>query len=325
MWQNFKIWGEFFVNLQSINSEITFCLMKKRKKNNFTATLIEPGNIVSSLTFSVLYALVFLVIYSPYSETAWFGVAKSESFLLTTTFVVVSVLFLILSRTLMFFLSKKIIKINYLKYSIWLLLEIILIGVFHAILSIVFVKMNEYPESYLLTKSILITLLGLGVPYVITTMWSIIKEMRNTLLVTDTNKVASDGEAIAQNIDIINITDNKGVLKLSIKLDNLYYIKAEDNYTIVYYTRNGMLFRYMIRCKIQTIEDTFKNTPLMRCHRTYIVNSKKIKVLRHETDGFYIDLDFEGIDPIPVSKTYTNAVVTGFSGETPPIKNKTNL
>ncbi|MBQ8760427.1 MAG: LytTR family transcriptional regulator [Bacteroidales bacterium] len=289
--------------------------MKKRKKNNFAASLLEPGNIVSGLTFSVLYALVFLVIYSPYSETAWFGVAKSESFLLTTTFVVVSVLLLIISRTIMYFVSKKILKMNYLKYSIWFLSEIILIGVFHAILSIVFVKMDDYSESFLITKSILITLLALGVPYVITTMWSIIKEMRNTLLVTDSNAVASDGEAIAQNIDIINIADNKGVLKLSVKLDNLYYIKAEDNYTIIYYTRNGMLYRYMIRCKIQTIEDNFKNTPLMRCHRTYIVNSQKIKVLRHESDGFYIDLDFEGIDPIPVSKTYTNAVVARFSGD----------
>lgn len=295
--------------------------MKKRKKDNFATTLLEPGNIVSSLTFSVLYALVFLVIYSPYSETAWFGVAKSESFLLTTTFVVVSVLFLILSRTLMFFLSKKTIKINYLRYSIWLLIEIILIGVFHAILSIVFVKMTEYPESFLITKSILITLLGLGVPYVITAMWTIIKEMRNTMLVTDTNTIASDGEAIAQNIDIINISDNRGVLKLSVKLDNLYYIKAEDNYTVVYYTRSGMLYRYMIRCKIQTIENNFKNTPLMRCHRTYIVNSKKIKVLRHEPDGFYIDLDLEGIDSIPVSKTYANTVVSIFSGEQSSKKN----
>jgi DNA-binding LytR/AlgR family response regulator len=146
-------------------------------------------------------------------------------------------------------------------------------------------------------------------------MWITIKDMRNTLQVTDTTNVATDGEAIAPNIDIINIADNKGVLKLSIKLDNLYYIKAEDNYTIVNYTKNGVLSRYMIRCKIQTIEDTFSNTPLMRCHRTYIVNTQKIKVLRHESDGFYMDFDFDGIDPIPVSKTYTQAVVKRFLGE----------
>lgn len=194
--------------------------------------------------------------------------------------------------------------------------EIVLIGVFHAVLSIVYVEMQGFTASYIVTKSIMITLLALGFPYVVTAMWITIKDMRSTLLVTDTNNIATDGEAIAQNIDIINIADNKGVLKLSVKLDNLYYIKAEDNYTIVNYTKNGMLNRYMIRCKIQTIEDNFSNTPLMRCHRTYIVNTQKIKVLRHESDGFYMDFDFEGIDPIPVSKTYSEKVVKRFSGET---------
>lgn len=296
--------------------------MKKRRKDNFSVCLLEPGNIVISLIISILYALVFLVIYSPYSDTAWFGLAKSDSFLLTTTFVVASVLFLVISRMLMIFTSKNnMVKMTYLKYSLWLLGEIILIGVFHAILSIVYVELTEFSVSFIVTKSILITLLALGVPYVVSAMWITINDMRNTLLVTDTNNIATDGEAIAQNIDIINIADNKGVLKLSIKLDNLYYIKAEDNYTIVNYTKNGLLNRYMIRCKIQTIEDNFSNTPLMRCHRTYIVNTQKIKVLRHESDGFYMDFDFDGIDPIPVSKTYSEAVVKRFSGDT--MKNKT--
>lgn len=296
--------------------------MKKRRKDNFSVCLLEPGNIVISLIISILYALVFLVIYSPYSDTAWFGLAKSDSFLLTTTFVVASVLFLVISRMLMIFTSKNnTVKMTYLKYSLWLFGEIILIGVFHAVLSIVYVELTEFSVSFIVTKSILITLLALGVPYMVSAMWITINDMRNTLLVTDTNNIATDGEAIAQNIDIINIADNKGVLKLSIKLDNLYYIKAEDNYTIVNYTKNGLLNRYMIRCKIQTIEDNFSNTPLMRCHRTYIVNTQKIKVLRHESDGFYMDFDFDGIDPIPVSKTYSEAVVKRFSGDT--IKNKT--
>lgn len=289
--------------------------MKKRRKDNFASCLLEVGNIVTSLTFSILYALVFLVIYSPYSETSWFGVAKSESFLLTTTFVVASILLLIISRILMFFAAKKNLKMTYMKYALWLLGEIILIGVFHSVLSMVYIKITDYTVSFIVTKSILITLLALGVPYMVSAMWLTIKDMRNTLLVTDTKNIATDGEAIAQNIDIINIADNKGMLKLSVKLDNLYYIKAEDNYTIVYYSKNGQLNRYMIRCKIQTIEDTFRDTPLMRCHRTYIVNAEKIKVLRHESDGFYIDFDFEGIEQIPVSKTYSDAVVKRFSGD----------
>lgn len=298
-------------------------LMKKNKKNVFPTSLLEVGNIVSNLTFSILYALVFLVIYSPYSETAWFGVAKSDSFMLTTSFVLLSVFFLVLSRILMYFASKKLIKMNFMKYSIWLMSEIIFIGIFHAVLSMFYIKITNYSTAFILVKSILITFLALGVPYVVATLWLTLKEVRNTLLVTDTKNIATDGEAIAQNIDIINIADNKGVLKMSVKIDNLYYIKAEDNYTIVYYTRNGKINRYMIRCKIQTLEESFINTPLMRCHRTYIVNINKIKVLRHESDGFYIDFDISDIDPIPVSKTYSAAVVKRFSGERPKATDET--
>lgn len=288
--------------------------MKKRKKDNFADCILEPGNMILSLAFSVMYALIFLVIYSPYSDTAWFGMAKSDKYLLTTTFVVGSILFLIISRTLMYLLVKREMKMTYAKYSLWLSAEIILIGVFYASLSMVYVGMRDYTTAYIMVKSVLITFLALGIPYLVSTLWLRIKDMRNTLMITDTKNIATDGEALPHNIDIINIADNKGVLKLSVKLDNLYYIKAEDNYTIVNYSKNGILNRYIIRCKIQTIEENFSNTPLMRCHRTYIVNTLKIKVLRHESDGFYIDFDFPGIDPIPVSKTYTKEVVKKFSG-----------
>ena len=288
--------------------------MKKNRKNNFANSLLEPANIILSLVFSVFYALVFLVIYSPYSDTAWFGMVRSERYLLTSTFVITSILFLVISRIVMYFLSKNKIRMNFTIYSLWLSMEILLIGVFYTILSMVYVKMTDYTVTFILIKSVLITFLALGIPYLVSTLWLIIKEMHNTLMVTDTKSIATDGEAIPHNVDIINITDNKGVLKLSIKLDNLYYIKAEDNYTVVNYNKNGMLNRYMIRCKIQTIQDNFANTPLMRCHRTYIVNTMNIKVLRHESDGFYIDFDFPGIDPIPVSKTYTREVVKRFSG-----------
>ena len=159
----------------------------------------------------------------------------------------------------MYLASKKNLKMNYIRYALWLSGEIILIGIFHAILSIVFINISLYSPSFIVAKSIFITFLALGVPYVVAAMWLTIKDMHNTLQVTDTKNIASDGEAIAQNIDIINIADNKGALKLSVKLDNLYYIKAEDNYTIVYYSKNGLLNRYMIRCKIQTIEDTFRD------------------------------------------------------------------
>lgn len=286
---------------------------KQKKSDELPAYLIDKTNLLLGVTISVLFALVFLVVYSPYSNTAWFGTGKSERFFLTAFFVVVSTMMLICSRVLMFFLSKKIIHLNYFKYIIWLVVEIIVIGAFHAIITWEYIHPDGYEFSFLLMKSILITLLALGVPFIITDLSFALFDARKLLLITDTSRVASDGEAIAQNMDLINITDNNGVLRLSVKLDNLYFIKSEDNYIKVYYTKKGVMSSYMLRCKIQTIEDTFIDSPLMRCHRMYIVNTQKVKVLRNESDGYYIDFDHEGCDSIPVSKTYSENIIKRFS------------
>ena len=55
----------------------------------------------------------------------------------------------------------------------------------------------------------------------------------------------------------------------------------------------------------------------MRCHRKYIVNIKKVKVLRKESEGYLLELDNEAIQPLTVTKTYTDTVLSHFTGESP--------
>ena len=101
---------------------------------------------------------------------------------------------------------------------------------------------------------------------------------------------------------------------MSVKIGNLYYIKAEDNYINVFYQRGGAIANYMIRCKMKTIEDNCSgSSSLMRCHRSYIVNIKKVSVLHNEADGFVLDFEREGLESIPVSKTYSQQVLEAFN------------
>ena len=133
-------------------------------------------------------------------------------------------------------------------------------------------------------------------------------------MLTKSDTVESDDEVMPEHTEIINLMDNNGNLKLSVKLDNLYYIKAEDNYINVFYQRSGTIASYMLRCKMKTIEDNcLDSSALMRCHRSYIVNIKKVSVLHNEADGFVIDFEREGLDSIPVSKTYSAKVLEAFN------------
>ena len=89
---------------------------------------------------------------------------------------------------------------------------------------------------------------------------------------------------------------------------------SDDNYINVFYQRSGAIASYMLRCKMQTIADNcVDSSSLMRCHRSYIVNIKKVSVLHNEADGFVIDFEREGLDSIPVSKTYSAKVLEAFN------------
>ena len=103
-------------------------------------------------------------------------------------------------------------------------------------------------------------------------------------------------------------------MKMSVSLANLFYIESDDNYIIVWYSDSkGALKKYMIRCRLKTVEESFKGSSLVRCHRKYIVNMDKVKVLRKEKDGYELDLENDAIPPITITKTYADNVLSLFS------------
>ena len=117
----------------------------------------------------------------------------------------------------------------------------------------------------------------------------------------------------------ITLFDNSGALKLSLSPDSLYYIESDDNYIKVWYTDSKEeLKQYMLRCRLKTVEESFKDSGLVRCNRKYIVNINKVSTLRKESDGYVLELSNESIPALPVTKTYTDAVLSWFT-ETQPL------
>ena len=279
--------------------------------------LTEPVSQSINVIISTLFALVFLTAYVPFSATAWFQVGKGNYFFTTLAFVGTGTLFLALSRTLMTWLVKKMRHFPFWLYILWLFLEIMLIAVYYTLLSYFQIQITEamgHSFAFILAKSFLVSMVALGVPYTVTDLVILLKDTQQRLMLTKSDTVESDDEVMPEHTEIINLMDNNGNLKLSVKLDNLYYIKAEDNYINVFYQRSGTIASYMLRCKMKTIEDNcVDSSSLMRCHRSYIVNIKKVSVLHNEADGFVIDFEREGLDSIPVSKTYSAKVLEAFN------------
>ena len=289
--------------------------------------LIEKNNLIVQVTISVLFAIAFLAVYIPLSDTttAWFSLEEQDKFIYTAFFIIFSTIFLIFSRVMMFYMSKRLIRFTFPKFIFWSLGEIILIGLFHAYISLRIMHVEEYSQALIIGKSILITFIALGFPFIVTDLsfalldaQRVLKIARRVIQSNDNNtqsapKTTQNEPIVTENPDIINFHDYTGALKFTVKLENIYYIKAEGNYVNVFYNNKGGISSFVLRNKIQTIADSLAGTPLMRCHRTYIVNSNNIKLIRTEDDSYFIDFNQPGLESVPVSKTYSEKIAKRFT------------
>ena len=281
--------------------------------------LLGKYQLIGTVTFSVLFAVVFLNIYIPFSDTAWFGLGGSMTFMHTVAFVSISILTLILSRILMY-RSKRIIELTFLSYIIWCAMEIAAISGFYTSLTLDMAGEIGETQWDIFGRALLFGSISLGIPYLISGMYFAIIDKNNTIRLMNYENVVTDEPVKSENsMQKITLFDNSGALKLSLNIENLYYIESDDNYIKVWYTDSkGELKQYMLRCRLKSVEESFKGSGLVRCNRKYIVNIKKVATLRKESDGYVLDLANEAIPPLPVTKTYTDIVLKHFT-ETQPL------
>ena len=86
-----------------------------------------------------------------------------------------------------------------------------------------------------------------------------------------------------------------------------------DNYVTIYYVDNNKITKYLIRNTLKNFEQKLHPKNIMRCHRSYMVNFEKVKIMRKEKTGLYLELDIEPKFRLPVSKTYVASVIETFS------------
>ena len=276
--------------------------------------LLGKYQLIGTVTFSVLFAVIFLNIYIPFSDTAWFGLGDSMMFLHTVAFIGIGILMLILSRILMY-RSKKVFQLTYLSYIVWCVLEIIAVAGLYTAMTLDMPLQTDDTQLDIFGRALLYGAISLGIPYLISGMYFAIIDKNNTIRLMNFENVVTD-EPVKPEASMQKITlfDNSGALKLSLNPDSLYYIESDDNYIKVWYTDSkGELKQYMLRCRLKTVEESFKGSGLVRCNRKYIVNIHKVATLRKESEGYVLDLENEAIPPLPITKTYTDTVLSYFT------------
>ena len=279
--------------------------------------LLGKHQLTASVVFAALFSLIFILVSIPFTQNAWFQLAGNEAFGYTVAFFVIAVIVVVISKRALYFRSAN--DMTYLEYMLWCFGEVCVIALLYTAFTIEgesfgIIETDNIKFVPLLAQSIIITLVCLGIPYIISGLYFALEDKNNTIRLMNYSNVVSDEQVPLHKEKRINLTDNNGAIKFSINSGNLYFLESDDNYIQVWYINtDGEMKQYMLRCKLKTIEESFTDSDLVRCHRKYVVNIDKVATLRFEGGGYFIDLDRKGLDPIPVSKSYEETVLSRFN------------
>ncbi len=272
----------------------------------------EKHNIVKLVVLTAIFALVFINIYKPFGSRNWYPNVSEFMYLVYTSLIILTgVLVVIISRLIMYFYSRRH-EISYVRYTIWVLVEILFMSLFYTFYSIsVKMKGGDSVDVMAVFKSATVnTALILLLPYAALWFYFGWQESNRKL------QRIEEGDAQELNpLKSIAFKDEKGILRLSILLADLLYIESADNYVIIHYTTNGKAKTYLLRNSLKNLESLLRRSPVGRCHRSYLVNFNRVKVIRRTKEGLMLEIDEQNIPDIPVSKSYQEVISNKFLSE----------
>jgi hypothetical protein len=260
---------------------------------------ITKNNTVLQVLFASVFAYIFINIYRPFGSRDWFNVSWWQFSFYSGLLVISGMLIVLISRMLLMFLIRKRRPITIRYYVLMVAGEILFMAVMYAFLE-KYVMHDSRNFIFLLYLALQNTALILLIPYVISLLFFAWKEKSvsfNNLL-----------DQIRYTNNFISFRDEKGILRISIKTEDLLYLESSDNYISVKHLQNKQLKSVLIRTTLKNIEKQFENSILLRCHRSFMVNIKKVNMVKKDGNNMKLLMDSPYNKIIPVSRGYYNRV-----------------
>ena len=193
------------------------------------------------------------------------------------------------------------------QYLLWIIGEILSMALFYALFE-KFALNDQRPFAELVKVSSRHTALVLLLPYSVLWLYFSWRDKKEQI------ERMADIQSVSPNTrDMIPFYDEKGILKFSVKKENILYLESAENYVSICYLNKGKVSKFLLRDTLKKVEESFAGTDVIRCHRSYMVNFEKVKVIKRDREGLKLELDNLSVTDIPVSKTYISSVMLTFS------------
>ena len=254
--------------------------------------IFRPFNIYESLDFMTSGALA-----------RWINSTEDAFYVASTIVTVIGSAIVLLSRLVMAHSRRHLL--TYRGYIAWCIGEFAVVALIITVCSASWF----HPENIGLIRLYAVvfgrTSCILFVPYAFCLLYIIIIDRTQQLKAL---KESIDNEDNNTPRSYVLFYDDHGEMRLSVKHEDLVMVESADNYICVWYMNNDAVKKVMIRNTMKRIAEQFADTPVQRCHRSYMVNLDRVKVLRRDKEGVFIEFGIEGIFDIPISRTYITTI-----------------
>jgi DNA-binding LytR/AlgR family response regulator len=268
--------------------------------------LTNKRNTFIQIAFTSLFAYVFINVYLPFGVEEWYRVNSFEFRLISGAVVLLGMAVIIITRLIMFQLHKNH-EITVALYCWIIIAEVVLLGLFFSTLEKLILK-DQRPAFDLMLNATQNTALILLIPYLLSSLffaWSDIQKRLERVR----NQFRDPSEVF------VPFNDEKGKVRITLKLIDIYYLEASDNYVNIYYDDSDKLRMYMLRNSIKNLDPELVKFSIFRSHRKYSVNKVNVKFLKKGKKGYELVMKDKNETVIPVSKTFQKNVLTRFSRE----------
>ena len=145
-----------------------------------------------------------------------------------------------------------------------------------------------------------ITLSSLAfIPYFLACLLIAVFKLSNQLQLEKDTPTISSGQHLFK--------DENGKIMLAIRLEQILFLKSENNYTSIFYLQNEKVERELIRTNLKKLESELRYPDLIRIHRSYMINLQNLSSVQRKKGGFQIQLKQLPDLFLKVSDTYKNA------------------
>ena len=280
--------------------------MTKSTDNTVPKLMLQKRFLLQAVLFVALFSMLFMALYQPFSNTTWFGFNTWKQSGVTILFYFVAVPTLIMSKLLLSGMSK-LHPISVRRFLWWHIAEFIVIATEYYLFTVSFKLGLSRELPQLLIRIPSCVALILAIPYTIVWFYAQYKAKKEEL---ELFKVTHNRETMESGHRLIQFRDSQGKHKMSLSEDSIFYIESQDNYVQIFYNLEGKLSSYLLRCSTQKIEEDLDGTSIIRCRRSFLVNTAKIARYGKEHGHLTITLDHPSGKTITVTPAYYRAILT---------------